>query len=119
MEALIDRGCDLHARDGVGATVLHCAAVGGRLKTVQWLVARNIPYNTLDYLHKTPEENAQIYGFPHVKWWLYKQSPGEPPSQHTQIVSTVQDFYEVQGKIKIRVYSLCYAIYIIWYLFTL
>ncbi|KAK4308111.1 hypothetical protein Pmani_020174 [Petrolisthes manimaculis] len=61
--------------------------MGGHLEIVQWLVARNIPHNISDYRQITPYDKAQIYGFPHVKWWLYKQSPSALPSQHTQIRS--------------------------------
>lgn len=86
LEVLVERGCDLLSRDGNGATVLHCAAGGGQLKTVQWLVGKNIPHNLLDGKHRTAEEIAQIYGYHHVKWWLYKQTPDAPPSHHKQLV---------------------------------
>ncbi|KAK3893840.1 hypothetical protein Pcinc_002375 [Petrolisthes cinctipes] len=95
LEALVDHGCNLQARDVSGATVLHYAAMGGHLETVQWLVAREIPHNISDYRQITPEDKAQIYGFPHVKWWLYKQSASALPSQHTQITLCLEEYERI------------------------
>ncbi|KAK4296875.1 hypothetical protein Pmani_030665 [Petrolisthes manimaculis] len=95
LEALVDHGCNLQARNVSGATVLHYAAMGGHLETVQWLVARNIPHNISDYRQITPEDKAQIYGFPHVKWWLYKQSASALPSQHTQITLCLEEYERI------------------------
>ncbi|KAK3886633.1 hypothetical protein Pcinc_009280 [Petrolisthes cinctipes] len=101
LEALVERGCDLCARDGNGSTVLHSAAGGGQLQTVQWLVGQNIPHTILDGNKRTAEDIAQIYGYHHVKWWLYKQSPDAPSSQHNQAKISLEE-YERIGEIGVR-----------------
>ncbi|KAK3892933.1 hypothetical protein Pcinc_003239 [Petrolisthes cinctipes] len=101
LEALVKRGCDLFARDVNGSTVLHSAAGGGQLQTIQWLVGKNIPHTILDGNKRTAEDMAQIYGYHHVKWWLYKQSPDAPSSQHNQAKISLEE-YERLGEIGVR-----------------
>ena len=43
VEFLLDKGVDLSAHQGDGQTPMHCAAIGGQLETIKFLLKQNAP----------------------------------------------------------------------------
>lgn len=62
MEALVEAGADLNARDNTGMTALHVAAMYGRKGPIRWLVSRGADALAVDDFGDRPSHLAAIYG---------------------------------------------------------
>jgi hypothetical protein len=59
VEAFLDRGVPVDARNRSGATALHAAAVGGQLAVAEVLVVKGADVNALNRYGDSPLENAE------------------------------------------------------------
>lgn len=62
MEALVEAGADLNARDNTGMTALHVAAMYGRKGPLRWLIAHGADVLDEDDFGDRPSHIAAIYG---------------------------------------------------------
>jgi ankyrin repeat protein len=70
VEAFLQRGLSIDARDRDGSTALQGAAVGGQIEVVEYLVAHGANPNLRNDFGNTALDNAREMKRPTVVWYL-------------------------------------------------
>jgi ankyrin repeat protein len=78
VEFLLDKGGELSRDRGDGQTPLHCAAIGGQLETIKFLLKRNAPL-----------EVKNMYGGTVVGQTLWSAAHGGDPKLYAEIIEVL------------------------------
>ncbi len=78
VEFLLDKGVDLSAHQGDGQTPMHCAAIGGQLETIKFLLKQNVPL-----------EVKNIYGGTVLGQTLWSAAHGGDPKVYGAIIKVL------------------------------
>ena len=78
VEFLLDKGVDLRRDKGDGQTPLHCAAIGGQLETVKFLLKQNVPL-----------EVRNMYGGTVLGQTLWSAAHGGDPKVYAEIIEVL------------------------------
>jgi len=78
VEFLLDKDVDLSRDEGDGQTPLHCAAIGGQLETIKFLLKQNAPL-----------EVKNIYGGTVLGQTLWSAAHGGDPKVYTAIIKVL------------------------------
>ncbi len=78
VEFLLDKEVDLSRDEGDGQTPLHCAAIGGQLETIEFLLKRNPPL-----------EVKNIYGGTVLGQTLWSAAHGGDPKVYAEIIKVL------------------------------
>ena len=80
VEFLLDKEVDLRGDDGDGQSPLHCAAIGGQLETIKFLLK-----------HNAPLEVTNAYGGTVLGQTLWSAAHGGDPKLYTVIIKVLID----------------------------
>ena len=78
VEFLLDKDVDLSGRQGDGQSPMHCAAIGGQLETIKFLLKQNVPL-----------EVKNIYGGTVLGQTLWSAAHGGDPKVYAAIIKVL------------------------------